>query len=223
MKPLKKKMLYGVLTLFGMLTTMVVLAFAGCRGALYPLARAFGFPPESELTLCRAAFEQFRSRLDSSRVRVAPVYFVPELGHFSPQWRSDLARSLIGEAKARTPAQFSLAPAAPEVEPTIFGHNQMRYLWERAPAYSRWLKTASTDADYIWCVEVFGVSNRVGAIQVYVFDAKGQVAYCRLFNSHHFGDNLPLGGEEPIRLVIKTLFEDLRRDSKTVFPPYGVG
>ncbi|MCX6943597.1 MAG: hypothetical protein NT173_02340 [Opitutales bacterium] len=217
-----KSALYGALIVFGALALVVGLAIAGCQQAVYPLARAFGSPPESELALCRTAFQQLQSRLATSRVRVEPVYCASH-SQANRLWRDDLAQLLVREAGTRTQARFVIAPMRPDVGPTVFGHNQMRYLWERATAYSHWLKEAPPGADYVWCVEIFGAKGTVGAIQIYIFDAKGQVAYCRLFNSHQFGTNLSMESEEPIRLVVKTLFEDLLRDPKAVFPPYGVG
>ena len=218
--PFLKRVFFGMLTLLGGLGMLLTLAFAGCQAVLAPFARAFGAPPESELALCRTAFQKLQSRLPDSRVQVEPVYFA--LDH-DRQWRSDWARSLVHEAGVQTKARFELASAPPEVRPTTFGHNQLRYLWARSVAYADWIKATSPAVDYVWCVEIFGHAGKVGAIQVYVFDANGQVAFCRLFNSHQFGDNLPLQGEEHIRLVVKTLFEELRLDPKVIFPPYGVG
>jgi hypothetical protein len=205
------------------LLAVVAIALGLGRAALYPLARAFGSPPESELKHCRAAFEQLKYRLDSSRMWVEPVYFAEDLRRDSLHWRSDLAQNLVREAKVHTKAQLELAPITPQVDLTKFGHNQMRYLWTRSTAYARWLRAEPPGVDYVWCVEIFGFNGKVGAIQVYVFDAKGQVAYCRLFNSHQFGENLLLEGEDSIRLVVQSLFDDLRREPNKVFPPYGVG
>ena len=61
---------------------------AGSQILLYPLARAFGAPPEAELARCRTGFQGLKSRLGLSRVVMAPVYFVDasiEVG--GPTWR----------------------------------------------------------------------------------------------------------------------------------------
>ena len=193
---------------------------AGGEILLYPLARAFGSPPESELARCRQAFRGLQSDLGKSRVVVAPVYFV-DSPHRS--WRPDMAEMICREARTHTGATFEVAAARPKVSTAKLGHNQLRYLWDRASEYSVWVKAARPAGDYICLAEVWGRDGKVGAIHVFVFDSSGQVAYCRLFNSHHFGDNLALAGDDAIRLIVKSLFEDLQREPTRIFPPYGVG
>ena len=193
---------------------------AGNEIFLYPLARAFGSPSEAELVKCRQAFRQFQSNLTTGRVAVMPVFFVDGGRR---EWRPDLAQAIIREAGARTAAKLEVAPSAPVVAPAVLGHNQLRYLWARAAVYADWVKAAHPAGDYIWFVEIWGHDGNVGAIQVYVLDARGQVAYCRLFNSHQFGPSLSLQGAEPIRLLVRHLFEDLPQDPDKIFPPYGVG
>lgn len=193
---------------------------AGTEILLYPLARAFGSPPESELARCRQAFQGLQSRLPASRVVVQPVLFVD-----GPRrtWRQDLAGAICQEAQTRTGASLEVAGAAPQVGPAKFRHNQLRYLWERAGQYSSWAKAAHPAGDYVWCAEIWGHDGKVAAIQIYILDPAGQVAYCRLFNSHHFGDNVPLEGRDAVRLIVNAVFRDLQRDPKKLFPPYGVG
>jgi hypothetical protein len=193
---------------------------AGNEIFLYPLARAFGSPSESELAKCRQAFSRLQSGLGTSRVAVTPVLFVDGGRR---EWRPDLAEAIIREAGTHTTAKLAVAAPAPVVAPAALGRNQLRYTWERAAAYAEWVKAAHPAADYIWFVEIWGHDGKVGAIQVYVLDARGQVAYCRLFNSHQFGPNLPLPGDEPVRLLVRRLFEDLQKDPNKIFPPYGVG
>lgn len=187
---------------------------------LYPLARAFGSPSEAELARCRQAFQQLQSGLGTSRVAVAPVFFADGGRR---QWRPDLAAAIIREAGAHTSARLEVTAAVPEVAPAVLGHNQLRYLWERAAVYADWVKAAHPAGDYVWLAEIWGHDGQVGAIHVYVFDARGQLAYCRLFNSHQFGPALPLAGEEPVRLLVRCLFEDLQKDAEKIFPRYGVG
>jgi hypothetical protein len=199
---------------------IAALAVSSCREALYPVARAFGSPPESELAVCRVAFRQLQMHLETSRVQVEPVLFAVDHGR---QWRNDVAQAIVVEAGAHTKAKLEAATAPDVSFPSKMYHNQLRYLWDRSREYARWIKVAPPGADYVLCAEVFGHEGKVDAIQVYVFDAKGQIAYCRLFNSHHFGKNLPLEGEGHVRLMVKVLFDDLRKDANVIFPPYGVG
>ena len=193
---------------------------AGPEILIYPLARVFGSPSESDLAKCRQAFAQLQAHLGTSRVVVEPVLFV-ENGERS--WRRDLAEAIVQHSAASTDAKLEVANSAPTAAATKFGHNQMRYTWERASAYGQWVKDTHPAGDYLLVTEVWGWQGKVAAIQVYVLNATGQVAYCRLFNSHHFGPDLPLVGDEPIKLLVKQLFKDLPRDPKQIFPPYGVG
>ncbi len=220
MKSWVKTATYGGLAILALLALGIALAIGGCRQVMYPLARAFGSPPEEDLAACRVAFAELRTRLPQSLVRVEPVQYASALD--IRQWRYDWAEGLAREAQLRQPAHYQVAPIAPGVVPTHFGRNQLRYLWERATAYSNWLKSSPPGADYIWCTEIFAQDGKVIAIQVFVYDAKGQLAYCRLFNSHHFGKALS-EGDDALRLVVQTLLEDLKRDPERIFPRYGVG
>jgi hypothetical protein len=194
---------------------------AGNEILLYPLARAFGSPPESELVKCRQAFQQLQSHLGESRVAVQPVLSIDGKGG---TWRRKLAVALAREAGPQTTAELTVPrTGAPAVEPTELGHNQLRYLWERAAVYSAWVKADHPAADYIWIAEIWGHDGKVGAIHFFVLDARGQIAYCRLYNSHQFGPDLPLEGDAAIQLLVRRFFEDLTKAPEKVFPPYGVG
>ncbi|HVZ64061.1 MAG TPA: hypothetical protein VG936_05685 [Lacunisphaera sp.] len=194
---------------------------AGCEILLYPLARAFGAPPESELVRCRQAFQQLQAHLRESRVPVQPVFCV---GGGRAVWRRMTAVALAREASDQTRADLVVPRnGAPAVPPTEFGHNQLRYLWTRAAVYTDWVKANPPAADYVWIAEIFGHGGKVGAIQVYILDAGGQVAYCRLFNSHHFGSNLPLESDAAVQLIVRSFFEDLKKSAEQIFPPYGIG
>ncbi len=194
---------------------------AGNDILLYPLARAFGSPPESELAKCRQAFQQMQSHLGESRVAVQPVLCI---GRNGGTWRRKLAVDLAREAELHTTAELTVPrTGAPAVEPTELGHNQLRYLWKRATVYSNWVKADHPAVDYIWIAEIWGHDGKVGAIHFFVLDARGQIAYCRLYNSHQFGPNLPLKGDAAVRLFVRRFFEDLMETPEKVFPPYGVG
>lgn len=193
---------------------------AGTEILLYPLARAFGSPSESELARCREAFRQLQSGLATGRVAVLPVLLVDGSHR---EWRPDLAEAIIREAALRSPAKFEGVAVVPVVAPAQIGHNQLRYLWERADVYAAWVKSAPPAGDWVWVVEIWGHNGKVGAIHVYLLDARGQVAYCRLYNSHQFGPNLPLQGDATIKLFVRRLFEDMQKTPEQVFPPYGVG
>ncbi len=189
---------------------------------LYPFARAFGSPPEAELARCRVAFSRLAADWNHAHILVLPVWQAGLQVEPRPEnWRQDLAFALARGAGA-PPGRFRMADAAPAVAPMEMGHNQLRYLWQRAELYRRWVQESSPAADYVWCLELLGPPDHVVAIQVYIFDRSGQIAYCRLYNSHQFG-RPALTFKRALGLVIHHLREDLQRDPLAVFPPYGVG
>jgi len=214
MKALTKYTLLGG----GLLVTVLILA--NCKLAMAPLAHAFGAPPESELAKCRTAFRQLQGGLEKATVEIAPVLTVDERGAV---WRRPLGAGLQREVATRTKAKLTLPTRRPTVAATPLGHNQLRYLWTRAADYTQALQAARAEADYVLQAEIFAHDGKVTALHVFVFTADGQVAYCRLFNSHHFGADFRADGDEPLRLIVRHLFEDLHRDAEEVFPPHGVG
>lgn len=193
---------------------------AGSNPFFYPLARAFGSPPEAELAKCRQAFQRLQGRLETSHVTVQPVFLVDG---DQRAWRRDLAERVVREAGAHTKARLIPADTTPAVAPARLGHNQLRYTWARAAEYSRWVQAARPAGDYVWFIEIWSARGKVGAIQVYLLEANGQVAYCRLFNSHQFGPDLALEGDAAIRLAVQRFFQDLPKDPRAVFPPYDIG
>lgn len=208
---------------------LVVIAFvplhAGTEILLYPFARAFGSPPESELAKCRQAFTTLQGNLERSRLLVQPVLTRPNYAPATDRgvWRHDLAEAVCRELGKTSHAKLESTTTIPTIPSTKFGANQMRYLWQRAGAVAKWVRSNRPAVDYILFAEVFSRDGRVGAIQVFLLDASGQLAYARLFNSHHFGDKLPADGDAAVRLLVKRLLDDVGREAKTIFPPYGVG
>ncbi len=198
----------------------LTLAQAGTEIFLYPLARAFGGQSESELARCRAAFKQMQTNFDRSRVVVMPVLFA-DAGRC--QGRSDLAAAEMRELATRTSAKIEVPSVEPKIAAPPRFHNQLRYFSKRSTVYRDWIKAAHPSCDYVLVTEIFGGAGNVGAIQIYLFDSSGQIAYCRLLNSHQFGSNLPLAGEDAVKLIVNTFFDNLKWDAKKLFPPYGVG
>jgi len=194
---------------------------AGTNILFYPFARAFGSPPESELVNCRKAFTRLQTQLGTSRILIQPVLFV---GSPRATWRDRPARELRrGLKEGGIQARFEIAGAAPEVHRPQLGHNQLRYLWQRSRDYSEWVRSAKPPGDYILFAEVFAHDGKVGAIHVFILDSSGQVAYCRLFNSHQFGPDLLADDGAPEHWIVSHLLKDLQRESTELFPPYGIG
>jgi hypothetical protein len=206
--------------------TLAAVSFALCgctnQQLLSPLARALGEPPESELAVCRAAFARLQNRFPVSQIQIEHIMYAP--GH-DRYWRSDLAQALAQEAGARMNVRFETAIRPPDVSfPQKMYHNQLRYLWDRSRDYARCVKAAPPGADYVCFVEIFvGPQDNVAAIQVYVFEGQGQLAYIRLYNNHHFGNDLSLEGDAAIRFVTGSLLDIQRLAPEQAFPPYGIG
>lgn len=198
---------------------LLLLAAPGCKPMLYPLARAFGGAPESELKLRRAAFDRLKARQATARIRVAPVL---DPRRDQPP-ASDTAAGLVAQLQADGWAGASALAAAPAVAPTPLGRNQLRYLQTRAGAYSAWVKAARPEGDYLVVVEVLSGSGGIGGIQCYVLECSGQVAYLCLQNSHHFGAHRPADAQAAGQLALRLLARDLQRKPEEVYPPWGVG
>ena len=195
-------------------------AQAGMEILLYPFARAFGSPPEKQLADCREAFQRLQAQLSTGTLEIQPVFFVAS---GQRGWRRDLAQHLAGEVGPRTSAHLRIAEGRPAVPPPQFRRNQLRYAWERAAEYAAAQKAAPPAEGFSLYTEIWGQEGKVYAIHVYVFDARGQLAYLRFFNSHQFGPNLPQQSERPIQLLVQRLFADLLKDPEKIFPRYGVG
>lgn len=199
-------------------------ARAGTEILFYPFARMFGSPSESELARCRAAFNLMQTNFAKSRVVVMPVLFADaDADSKNGQWRGDLAASVAREMTNQTTAKIEVSATEPKVAMPKPFKNQLRYNTKRLAAYGAWVKAAHPPGDYVFVAEIFGGGGIVYAIQIYVFDSSGQLAYSRQLNSHQFGNHLSLTGDAAVKRVVKTFLNNLKEDVKTIFPPYGVG
>jgi hypothetical protein len=200
---------------------------AGTEVLLYPLARAFGGPSESQLVKCREGFRHFQADFTTHPIIVEPVLSRPDYAasDHRPAWLPDMAMGLAAALhRFALPGMvpiLELETTVPAVPATKFGHNQMRYLWSRGAGYAKYVQSAHPARDYFLFTEIYAFGEYVSGIQVYVVDGSGQLVYCRLFNSHHFGDHLPRKGAN--RWIARHLFEDIGKQPEEVFPPYGVG
>ena len=199
-------------------------ARAGTEILFYPFARLFGGQSESELVRCRVAFQQMQTNFAISHLVVMPV-LVADSGTVAEncQWHCDLAAAVVRDISARTSAKVEISATEPKVAMPKPFHNQLRYLTKRSAAYGAWVKATHPPGDYVFVAEIFGGKEIIYAIQIYVFNSSGQLAYSRLLNSHQFGNNLTLSGDAPVEKVADTFLKDLKRDVQNIFPPYGVG
>ena len=208
------------------LTACLSVACCSYPQLMYPLARAFGSPPESELVQCRNAFRQLQVKLETSRLEIQPVLFVAggdgRWHDGSQQWSVIIAQEVATEMAKRTKANLVLVTARPNVDfPGKMYHNQLQYLWDRAEQYSQWVKASRPSADYVLIIEMFsGAGKKEAAAQLYVIDASGQIAISRLmrFPGAPASDKSIL-----VKPIINALFDSIRMDANALFPPYGVG
>jgi len=199
-------------------------ARAGTEILFYPFARMFGSPSESEMVRCRAAFNLMQTNFAKSRVVVIPVLFADANADSEHgQWRGDLAASVAREMTNQTTAKIEVWATEPKVATPKPFHNQLRYTTKRSAVYGSWVKATHPPGDYVFVAEIFGGKCIVYAIQIYVFDSSGQLAYSRQLNSHQFGNHLSVTGDAAVKRVVKTFLNNLKEDVKIIFPPYGVG
>ena len=208
--------------LLPLLLPLLLLPFIqGCVLMVYPLARAFGSPSESELKRCRAAFEHLKAGRFTARIVVYPA--LDPVGMRKEAYPGT-ALLMTQQLQAKGWTNCSTAPTAPPVEPRRLGANQLRYAWKRAHAYGQWVRTARPEGDFQLFVEVLSSpSGNIIGIQCYALDASGQVAYERLLNSHQFGGKPPKNPEAACRLMLQILLNHLNQADPCISPPYGVG
>lgn len=206
----------------GLLCLLTFPTLSGCRPMLYPLARAFGGPKESQLETIRPAFAVLEARARSGRVLVYPPLVIAA----GEPRRDERAGALLVEALQKEIAPHAaLASAAPDVPFEPMGKNQMRYLWKRANAYASWVGSRHPDADYLVFTELLtdASGERVLGAQCYFVDASGQIAHAQLRNSHHYDPAALSNLGAFLDWMVRDLRKALARDPLDEYPPYGVG
>jgi hypothetical protein len=114
--------------------------------------------------------------------------------------------------------------AVPQIRSTALGANQLRYVWTRAHAYGAWVQSDRPEGEYHLFLEILAPpSGGILGVHCYILDGRGQVAYRRLMNSHHFGSQPPRDPEAACGLILQVFMKDLERPADSIFPPYGVG
>jgi len=164
-----------------LLAVLIFPTLQGCRPMMYPAARAFGGPKESELKRIRPAFAALKTQ---ARVGAVVVYRPLVVKTGQPSW-DDGAGTLLVEAMHQDLApRATLAPDAPDVPFEPMGHNQMRYLWKRARGYASWVGSRHPAGDYFVFTELLTdeKGERVLGAQCYIVDASGQIAQRALFD-----------------------------------------
>ncbi len=199
----------------------LLLGSSACKPMLYPLARAFGGPSESELKLRRVAFDRLKASKATARILVYPLV---DPRRAENPYALATAETAAALAKGEGLAGAVAATAFHAVPPSALGGNQMKYTQGRARAYAAWTAAQRLDTDFVLFLEAMtDAAGSVGGIQLYVVEASGQVAYARLYNSHHFNGTPPNGADNICGVMLRTLKFDLMRLATDVHPPYGVG
>lgn len=199
---------------------------SGPRWLMAPLARFFGVPPEAELAKCREAFRRYQAQPPGTPADLWPVLRLAsdESGRHR-EWSVDLARSFAArlETVGATGLRLQVVAEPPAAPAAKMGRNQLSYTWARGGQYAAVVRERKTSADFVWIVEVWAAQGKVSALQIFLLEADGQVAYLRAYNSHQFGKNLPLESEAWMDFLISHLRRDLARPPEEIFPPDGVG
>jgi hypothetical protein len=205
-----------------LLTLLAVVVSAGCGPMMYPLARAFGGPKESELEECRVAFTEMKAGVAGGPVLVSTPIVVRQ-GRAA--WDSQALQVLLDAVRNDVCASASEAPDSQAVPYEPMQRNQMRYAWERAHAYQEWVRT-ETEAEGFWLfTEILtdAEGSTIHGGQMYMIDGSDRIAYVQFVNSHHFDQAEVVGVEAFCQLLVRCLVSDLEGDAEDHFPPYYVG
>jgi hypothetical protein len=197
-------------------------ASAGCKLALYPLARAFGGMPERELASCRVHFRELQASLPKARLTIHPPCVIKKGGG---QWDAS-ATGLIAEAlRAKGFEDVVAEDSLPGVPVEVPGHNQLLFETRRAHAYSAWVWGAKLGPGWHLFSDFVVSGDRLTGFGIYVTDADGGLALLRIMNVHQEGFEgvRPGSIESGYRALVKGLLLSLKMSPERLFPPYGVG
>lgn len=126
-------------------------AIQGCAIMIYPVARACGSPSESDLKKCRVAFDRLKAEGLAARMVIYPA--TDPVGMRKDAYPGT-AMLMAEQLRSKGWTNCTVAPAAPLVEPSPLGHNQLRYAWNRAHILSQWVKTTRPGDGFHVFVEI---------------------------------------------------------------------
>jgi len=213
-------------------TLLMYLATASCTSffqlLLYPLARAGGGPKESELKVFRENFSRMQRDLPSSKLVVYPSCLINFEKH---EWKPETPERMIALFRDKHGIEAYAVKTNPDVTFLPVGRNQMRFMWDRARAYAAWVRDAHQvpEAEYAMFTDFICPPDsnciRVGGVQVYIMDSRGNLCYTTLINSHHeiYQKIQPDSLDDCCNMAVKRFFLSLKQDVMEVFPLYGVG
>ena len=210
------------------LLIIICLVPVSCKLALYPLARMFGGPKESELRVIRQNFIRLQENISTSKMAVFPPCIINYQKH---EWKPGVAKQLVKIMEMKKEIDAYEVSIKPEVEFIPVGRNQLRFMWDRARAYSSWVIKAQPvqPGEFIMFTDFIcspdSNCHYVGGVQIYITDSQGNISYTSLINSKHgiYNKIKPHSLKDCCVMAIKRFLEGLSLDVMVLYPPYGVG
>ncbi len=222
MKPLENHIIKILLIL------IISLASASCEVMLYPLARAFGNPSESEFKVFRKNFIDLQENISTSKIAVFPPGIVNDQ---KQEWQPDVAKQMAEIMQQRTAIDAYDISEMPDLEFTPVGRSQSRFQWKRVEAYSAWVAEAQPvpAGDFIMFTDFICSPDSncqyVGGVNVYVSDAQGNISIASVINSKHgiYHRVQPDSFRDCAVMAVERLNRVLSMDVMDFYPPYGIG
>jgi len=210
------------------LLLIICLVSVSCKPLLYPLARLFGGPKESELKVMRENFIRLQKEISTSKMAVFPPCIINFHKH---EWKPDVPKQLVQFMETEMKIEAYEISIEPEVDFIPLGRNQSRFRWDRARAYSAWVKKTQPvpAGDFIMFNDFIcppnSDCNSVLGVNIYVADFQGNISYTSVINSKHeiYKFIKPNSLKDCCIMVIKRFLEGLSMDVMDLYPPYGVG
>ncbi len=190
---------------------------------LYPAARAFGGPKESELKTSRQAFEAMKKDIRGGSVVVLPT-LVTNLGG-KPVWDTDATSGTAAFLRRELNPLAVATTGSPDVLFDPIGRNQLRYETRRGRTYAAWVGSRNPSGDRFIFTEVIrdAAGSRIVGGLLFVVDASGRIAYARHYNSQWFDPASMPSVDAFLEWMLKEFLKDLGKEPTEIFPPYGVG
>jgi hypothetical protein len=206
-----------------LLVLLLVSCCTGCRAMLYPAARAFGVPKESEMKVSRQAFAAMTAEIRGGSVVVFPT-LVTDFGG-KPVWDTE-ATSGAAEILRRELCPSAVATTEiPGVPDQPLERNELRHQTRRGRAYAAWVASRRPSGDRFVFTEVYRdpATTRIVGGLIFVVDASARLAYSRHFDSHFFDPASVPSIDAFLEWMLKEFLGDLQRKPTEIFPPWGVG
>jgi hypothetical protein len=195
---------------------------------LYPLARAFGGPKESDLKVLRENFSRMQQDLPTSKLAVYPSCLTNDVNH---EWKPETPELMMNLFQGEHGIDMYAVKTHPNVAFLPLGRNMYRFMWDRARAYAAWVRDTHPvpEGEYAMFTDFICPSDsncsRVGGVHAYIIDSTGHICCTSLANSHHgiFHEIQADSLSDCCTMAVKIFLWNLKRDVMQKYPPYGVG